>query len=85
MIKAWKVYWEDPQCGRRLSYKASRRDADHRLCRARKEAREVHGKKVSIDPSGIQPVNLPTEKFPLIDLLNELERTVHEGYRITKN
>lgn len=71
MIKAWKVYWQHPVSGACVKWKTSRREAESRLNRAKKEIREDHGKGVSMEPYGFHPIEIPTRRFELIDWLNE--------------
>lgn len=71
MIRAWRVYWNDPAGGARCSWRLNSRDATSRLRRAKKEVEESHGKKASIEPAGIAAVDVPTQRSELVDFLNQ--------------
>jgi hypothetical protein len=73
-MQLWKVTFMDHVTQRPIvRWRSSRRDATARGLRAKKEYKEVHGRKPEHEPT-IEPVDIPKRIWEMVDFLNQREQ-----------
>jgi hypothetical protein len=71
-MRLWKITYVDHITQRPvIRWRSNQREATARSLRAKKEYKEVHGRKPEYEPS-LEPVDIPKRPWEMVDLLNSL-------------